>query len=31
MYDTSEDEIDKCFTDIEGKPLVHKLHPYERR
>ena len=27
MYDTSEDEIDKCFTDIKGKPLVHNDEP----
>lgn len=27
MYDTSEDEIDKCFTNIEGKPLVHNDEP----
>ena len=23
MYDTSEEEIDKCFTDKEGNPLDH--------
>lgn len=23
MYNTSEEEIDKCFTDMKGKPLVH--------
>lgn len=27
MYDTSEEEIDKCFTDKEGKPLVHCREP----
>ena len=27
MYDTSEDEIDKCFTDMKGKPLVHNSTP----
>lgn len=27
MYDTCEDEIDKCFTDIKGKPLVHNSTP----
>lgn len=27
MYDTSEDEIDKCFTDLEEKPLVHNSTP----
>lgn len=27
MYDTSEEEIDKCFTDKEGKPLVHNCEP----
>ena len=23
MYNTSEELIDKCFTDMKGKPLVH--------
>lgn len=27
MYATSEEEIDKCFTDKEGKPLVHNCEP----
>ena len=27
MYDTSEEEIDKCFSDKEGKPLVHGDKP----
>lgn len=27
MYDTSDDEIDKCFTDFEDKPLVHNSTP----
>ena len=31
MYDTSEDEINKCFTDFEDNPLVHNSTPYERR
>lgn len=27
MYNTSEEEIDKCFTDMKGKPLVHNDSP----
>ena len=27
MYNTSEEEIDKCFTDMKGKPLVHNDEP----
>lgn len=27
MYNTSEEEIDKCFTDTKGKPLVHNDEP----
>ena len=27
MYNTSEEEIDKCFTDMNGKPLVHNGEP----
>ena len=27
MYNTSEEEIDKCFTDMKGKPLVHNGEP----
>lgn len=27
MYNTSEEEIDKCFTDKKGKPLVHNYEP----
>ena len=27
MYNTSEEEIDKCFTDMKGKPLVHDGEP----
>lgn len=27
MYNTSKEEIDKCFTDKEGKPLVHNCEP----
>lgn len=25
MYNTSEEEIDKCFTNIEGKPLTPNI------
>lgn len=27
MYNTSEEEIDKFFTDMKGKPLVHNDEP----
>lgn len=27
MYNTSEEEIDKCFTDKKGEPLVHNDEP----
>lgn len=27
MYNTSEEEIDKCFTNMEGKHLVHNDEP----
>lgn len=27
MYNTSEEEIDKCFTNMKGKPLVHNYEP----
>lgn len=30
MYNTSEEEIDKCFTDIKGKPLVHNDEPMNK-
>ena len=30
MYNTSEEGIDKCFTDIKGKPLVHNDEPMNK-
>ena len=27
MYNTSEEEIDKCFTNMKGEPLVHNGEP----
>lgn len=27
MYNTPEEEIDKCFTNMKGKPLVHNYEP----
>lgn len=30
MYNTSEEEIDKCFTDMKGKPLVHNYEPMSK-
>ena len=27
MYNTSEEEIDKCFTNMKGEPLVHNVEP----
>lgn len=27
MYDTSEEEIDKCFAEKDGEPLVHNDDP----
>ena len=27
MYNTSEEEIDKCFTNMKGEPLVHNIEP----
>lgn len=27
MYNTSEEEIDKCFADMKGEPLVHNGEP----
>jgi len=30
MYDTCEDDIDKCFTDINGNSLVHNSVPMQK-